>query len=156
MYLSHRFLSLAHAVEAYHRRAIGGSELPEDQHEKRLEGILGGCPHEHADWLREKLRYTNELSLRARLNKICETHGALLSSLKLQQGSFIERVVATRNYLTHLDPKLQKGAARGEDLHRLGLNLKILLEACLLAEMGFSEDEMMGFFKRNRRYRRLM
>ncbi len=121
MYLPDRFLSLARAVEAYHR-----------------------------------MRYRKNLRFQNRLTQICETHAPLLSSLKVPVPAFVQKVVVTRNYLTHLDAKLQKHAARGKELHRLGLNLKILLEACLLTEIGFAEDEVMRRFKRNRRYRQLM
>jgi len=121
MYLPDRFLSMARAVEAYHR-----------------------------------MRYSRRSCFQNRLAQICEAHAPLLSSLKVRAESFVQSVVQTRNYLTHLDAKLQKHAARGEELHRLGLNLKILLEACLLTEIGFSEDEMMRLFKRNRRYGQLM
>ena len=48
----------------------------------------------------------------------------------------------TRNYLTHWTPELENRAAKGEALVRLMFALRLVLEALLLLEVGFTHDEI--------------
>ena len=70
-YLDLNFLSLVHAIEAYHRRGSDETDKPAGEHEARLKEILDAAPAAYRDWLGEKLRYSNELSLRRRLKLNC-------------------------------------------------------------------------------------
>lgn len=56
--------------------------------------------------------------------------------------SFINKVVNTRNYLTHYDQGLKNQAAGDEELVHIIQKLKLLMEICLLSELGFSLDEI--------------
>ena len=66
---------------------------------------------------------------------------------KKERKSFINRVVATRNYLTHFDQSLEPQAARGEELYRITEKLKLLIEICLLRESGFEEERIRDLIK---------
>jgi len=68
------------------------------------------------------------------------------------KNAFIEKVVDTRNYQTHHDEDLKERAVGGEELYHLTQKLKVLLEVCLLTELGFSSEEIKGLFSRNSRY----
>jgi hypothetical protein len=46
--------------------------------------------------------------------------------------------VATRNYRTHFDDSKKDQAARGEELYEIMRKLSLVLEACLMEEIGFS------------------
>lgn len=59
-------------------------------------------------------------------------------------------MVATRNYLTHFDKRLKAEAAEGEELYHTTQKLKILLETCLLVELGFSLNEIKNLFSRSK------
>ncbi|MBA3736658.1 MAG: hypothetical protein H0W90_15955 [Actinobacteria bacterium] len=48
----------------------------------------------------------------------------------------------TRNYFTHWNPKLERKAAKDDDLVRLTEALRLILEALLLLEVGFAPDEI--------------
>ena len=102
------------------------------------------------DSLKNKIKYGNEFSLKTRLKEIFDKENLL--------NKFIEKkdigcVVDTRNYLTHYEEDPEKCVVRGEDLYHLIQKLKILLEICLLTELGFSSEEIKDLFSRNRRYR---
>jgi len=152
MYLEHRFLSLVQAIESYHRRTMKNFELSEEEHEKRIMEILNAVPHGHKKWLRNKLAYSNEPNLRRRLKEILEKFADVLDKFIPKKDSFINKVVTTRNYLTHYDEKLKEQSAEGEELYRLTQKLKILLEICLLKELGFTSDNIKSLISRNRRY----
>jgi hypothetical protein len=112
MYLDNQFLNVVQAVEAYHRIRCGGTDLPEDEYESKLKEILDATPSAHRAWLREELRYSNELSLRKRLRELMEETGSILAPVWRNATLFIQKVVATRNYMTHWTPELRKEAER--------------------------------------------
>jgi hypothetical protein len=145
MFLEQRFLNLVHALEAHHRRTTSTLNLPEDEHENRMESILGAVPEEHKKWLEGELKYSNELKLRKRIKHIFDGHPRTLDSVVgsgKDKKRFVNKVIDTRNYLTHFDESLKDRAARGAELHRLNDKLTHLLEMCLMAEIGFEDDEI--------------
>lgn len=155
-YLDDRFLSLVQAVEAYHRRALGTTELPEDEHGRRVEEVLGAAPEPHREWLRGKLAYSNEPSLRKRLKEIMRRDPEVMEPIfgadKKERKGFVGDVVDTRNYLTHYDENKKGTAAVGIELHVLSEKLKSILEACLLREAGFEGEHLKEVLSRRRRF----
>jgi len=150
-YLEQRFLNRVQALEVYHRRAMSTSDLPEEKHEKRKEEILESVAEQHRDWLEGWLRYSNEPNLRKRLTEIFneypESVDLVVGNGKKERKSFINRVVATRNYFTHFDQSLEPQAARGEELYQITEKLKLLIEICLLREIGSEEERIRDLIK---------
>jgi len=143
MYVESHFLNVVHALEAFHRLVIGGHDLPEDEYQKRVDEIIDSAPYQWREWLMKKLEHSNEPSLRTRLTEICRMFPHVSSRLignRKERKHFISQVVDTRNYLTHHDPKLEKRAAQGIALFYLTEKLKVLVECCLLRELGFSNE----------------
>jgi len=139
-YLYHSFLSLAQAVETYHRRINQGGVLPKAQYKTKIKTILTGVPAEHQKWVKEKLAFANERTLRERITDLMTQASDALKRTIGDEANFIGQVVATRNYLTHYTSK--KKVAEGDDLIFLTHKLKLLLEECLLRELGFDRDDL--------------
>ncbi len=120
-------------------------DLPKEEHERRVEEILDATPEQHKSWLERKLKVVSEPSLNQRLQEIFKRHLGIVESevgkKKKVRAEFIEKVVATRNYRTHFDDSKKDKAARGEELYRVMQKLNLLLEACLMEEIGFSQEE---------------
>lgn len=144
MYLEQEFLSLVYAVEAYHRRFVKNCELPEVEHKQRLEEILSKTPKKHRTWLKERLKYSNEPSLRKRLKEIMKeiSKNMSLGEHIPNQKIFVDDIVTTRNYLVHNDEKLKEKSAKGEKLLDITEKLKTLVKVCLLKELGFTAEEI--------------
>jgi hypothetical protein len=144
-YLEQRFLNLVQALEVYHRRVLYAPDLPKKEHEKRVEEILDAVPKEHRGWLERKLQVVSEPSLNQRLHEIFKKHLSIVESVidrkKKARAEFIEKVVATRNYRTHFDDSKKDKAARGEELYQIVRKLNLVLEACLMEEIGFSPEK---------------
>lgn len=157
MYLEHKFLNLTQIVEPFHQHTYGGKYLSDEDYEEAYDALVNAIP----DWierdfresLETRLRYANEFSLRKRLQDICNEYWEILSKFIKNKDTFIHRVVDTRNYLVHHDEELKQRAARGRDLFRLIQKLRILVEICLLTELGFSPKEVKKLFAAHRRYR---
>lgn len=145
-YLEQQFLSLVQALETYHRRIMVDRNLPEEEHQRRKREILDAVPEEHRNWLEDKLKYSHEPSLRRRLMEIFDRHSEGVASAvgdsRKDRKAFIHKVWLNRNYRTHHDKDLESQAVRGEDLYRLNQKLKLLLEVCLMGEIGFEPDKV--------------
>jgi hypothetical protein len=152
IYLEHRFLSLIQAIEAYHRLTMDNFELPENQHKKRIEEILKTVPYEYRSWLEEKLKYSNEKTLRKRLKDLLDNFAELLDSFIPDKESFINKVVEWRNSLTHPKKESKEESEKSEELYNLSQKLKQLIEICLLKELGFTSDNIKTSISRNKRY----
>lgn len=151
-YLEDQFLSLTQAVESYHRRLTENQELPQEEHERRLAEIVDAVPLEYREWLKGRLSYSNEPNLRKRLKMLLDRFSPILGNLVGNKGKFINKVVTTRNYLTHYDPSLEGQAVRGEELLGLVTTLSALLKVCLLVEIGFGVEEVKDIVNRRKEY----
>lgn len=162
MYRHHRFLSLAQAVESYHRRRHAGSCLPADHFarvEESLREALSAKELELSKDVREtlvlKLQWINELSLRRRLKELIRALGESSDLLIPDAVVFTDSVVATRNFLTHYNPDLEESSGSGEELDLLAEQLQFLLELSLLRELGMTEDRISRLAEGNQRYLQL-
>ena len=150
MYLEHRFLSLIQAIESFHQRTYGGEYSSDEDYKVVYDALVNSIPEGVRsglkDRLKEYLKYGNEFSLRKRLKEIFDKNQEILDGHIGNKKAFIEKVVDTRNYQTHHDEELKERAASGEDLYRLIQKLKMLLEICLLTELGFTSEKIKALF----------
>jgi hypothetical protein len=157
IYLEHKFLSLTQIVEPFHQHVYGGGYLSDEDYKETYDALVNVIP----DWiekdfresLKTKLKYGNEFSLRKRLRDICNEYWEILSKFIDNKDAFIDWVVDTRNYLVHHDEDLKERTASPRDLFRLNQKLRLIVEICLLTELGFTLEEVKELFATHRRYR---
>lgn len=156
-YLEGRFLSLAQAVETYHRRQFGGAYLSGEAYDglkRQLLDVVSGYPMDSdvRDAFSGKVQYLNEFSLRRRVKDLVSLFGTVIDRFIPNASRFASQVVDTRNYLTHYNPLLQSSAAQDQALYHLTEQLRLLLEFCLLREIGLPEDVREGLVSEHQRY----
>lgn len=140
MYLQFRFLSLAYALESFHRRCRQQEIDPE--HDERLRAILEASPEQFRKWLADKLRYSHEPTFRRRTKALLDEFGPLGDVLASPRDRFVDAVVTARNNLTHYEG--DEGILDDvEALYRLTQRLQGLVAVCLLVETGFTHEEVM-------------
>ena len=160
MYVQQRFLALAHAIEAYHRAFVGGKYQSDDEYRKGLQKILWDAIPKNlgADFrasLKNKLKYLHEFSLRKRVQDICAKFASVLKPFLGEATEFAGAVADQRNLLTHPDSTAE-GRPKATDWTEVWLKseqLSLLLEVCLLHELGFNEKAISTLLPRNRRTR---
>jgi ApeA N-terminal domain 1 len=152
--MEQKFLNIIQSVESYHRRRSNKRDLPEDKHKKRIEAIRAGSPQAYRKWLSDKLKYSNELSLRQRLKDLLDDKNINQPVLPLvgRKSVFINRVVNARNFLTHYEPSGRRSAATGEELYYMAQILSFLVQACFLHELGILPQQSLDLFRRNATY----
>lgn len=155
VYLNKWFLDLVYAIESYHSRKYGGMYLSNEEfkptYDTLIRSIPGGIGGGLRDKLKNYLKYGNRFSLRKRLEDIYDKHQIILNSLIHDKDKSIEDIVNTRNYLTHFDEELKDKAKTGNMLFFRIKDLKIMIEVCLLIEVGFTQEEILRLFGRCRK-----
>ena len=158
MVLPQQLLVLANAVEAYHRAFIGGKYQLDSDYQVGLQKLLeealpADLDSDFRTSLKNKLRYLNEYSLRKRVKDICEKFEPLLSGLLGSPKRFAEEIANLRNRLTHQDPTTnnQQSEIDWKDFFVKCEQLGLMLEVCLLHEIGFSFEGITNLLPRNRR-----
>lgn len=150
----HEFENYVRVLETHHRRTSTATDVPEDEHEARVQEIYAAAPN-HRAFLERRLAYSNEPSLSRRLKATLARCPAVTERLigpREEQKRFVRKVVVTRNYETHLDPSHESEAAEGVELVTLVYQLRALIEMTLLLEVGFACDDANAFLNRPRRF----
>ena len=153
LYVENQFISLVQAAEAFHRRILGGKYLPKSEYKELvftpLVNMIPDVNRDLQESLKSKLGYGNEYSLKTRLSELLDKSGDIVPQLIGNRKVFIDKTVNTRNYLTHYDKKLYKRAAQGTELVSLIKKLRILLEVCLITQVGLDTNKAKDLFGRH-------
>jgi hypothetical protein len=152
-YVETRFLFLTQGLETFHRRTSTDTVMPEANFLTVRASLLSVCPQQHLEWLKTRLAYANELSLRQRLKALMAPIGEYFGDAAGVSG-LINQLVTTRNYLTHYDKASHQTALSGEALLRLSTKLEAIFILIFLRRMGFSDDQLKQIAQGNRRVAR--
>lgn len=85
------------------------------------------------------LKYANGYSLRKRLSELVDEYRPILNDLPHNITRKQNRVINTRNFLTHYDESISD-VARGDDIQELIWGLQQLIEVHLLTELGIADS----------------
>jgi len=153
-YTTTEFLNLVQALESFHRRKFGGRYYSETDYRSIHRSLLDATPAGLADDFQDKLKglyeFANEYNLRKRLRELfASLSPSVRGWIRGDEGAFIQKVVRTRNYLTHLDPRSRVDSfIRGEDdlgdLWQANITLNGLATALFLQIIGVPETAISG------------
>ena len=152
-YLEGEFLSLVRSIEVLHRKNTQDTEMPEEQFRDMLNVILENTPHDKRKWIEAKLK--NELSLQKRIKKMLKPFQQFYGNER-KRKSFINKVVTTRNYLTHFDGNLAEDAAKGNDLWALSMKLETLFRLHFLKMIGMDSTFIDNIVEKSRNLRQTL
>jgi hypothetical protein len=143
-----RFLTLAQAIEAYHRVSMPGKYVDDKTYYKGLmKVLLEAIPREldlgFRSALENKLKYLHEFSLRKRVEALAQKYATVLGKLLGPAENFASTVSELRNQLIHAesssDPRAEVDWKKQWDLSE---KMALLLETCFLDEVGFGESRI--------------
>jgi hypothetical protein len=151
----HHFLNATNAVESFHRSvSLNQKREPDAQFEARRADILSRVQTGDRDWLEDLLRYANEVRFRARVKELFDAQPVEVQNVLGKRKTFVDKVVNTRNYLTHHDKDLEAKAVRDiSELWRITKGLRLMLQCLFLGELGFSGGDLSAAVKRTEDYR---
>lgn len=141
LYLETRFLFVAQSLEVYHRRKFDGTQLPKEKHKARLSEIqqLLSSDPDLADWVKTKLKFSNEVTFRERMDALVRYAGPHASDVVPKD--FPKTMADTRNYHTHFDKNQENNAASKEGLYWLTQRATALGWCCFLRDLDLDSDE---------------
>lgn len=152
-YLENDFLNFTQALEVYHRKRFCAPVNPKiiREHEAKKRAVVNSAPEEYREWLNNRLKIDNQVRLNQRLLELFKHTEAVVSKLIKNGDEFSKRVTKTRNFLTHYSGKL-KDVMDGEELFRAAQCLSYMIQACLMLELGLSEERTVKLFERNQKF----
>ncbi len=139
-YIESRFLALIQGLETYHRKTSTETLKPEEEYSDMVNEILAGCPPDKLEWLGGRLKYGNEINLRTRIKKMIEPFKCYLGTRR-QRNSVVQKIVDTRNYLTHYNDNLIGASVEGKGLIQLCDFVEGIFQLHFLQVVGFSDKD---------------
>jgi hypothetical protein len=140
MFLEEQFIRVSRCIESWHRRMVGGTQMPEEDFQALLGSLRGFLEPEAWEFVKMRLQYGNERTLKRRLDDILADAAPQLQTLVASYSKFFRRTVNTRNSLTH-DGRLGDDF-RPEELWWAVSTLDLLLRDALLRRLGLSHEEV--------------
>jgi len=145
-YTQSTFLSLAQAMESFHRRTREGLYVSTDEYEKIKTSVSACIPPDAATKIRGKLQgmmeWGNEFSLKDRLRELFETHDAQMLldlSGQIDIKEFVRLLCDTRNYLTHYKGYKPKVIDSIHEMYNLNQRMRAILVLMILKYLGIPE-----------------
>jgi hypothetical protein len=146
LYVEVQFLNLAQAIESLHRGKGSKGLLVEERFlevrakiEEALKAPELGLSKGPREILCQRMKYWNEVSLRSRVKDILSDLRPTAHQVVGATSAFANRVVDTRNYLTHRDPTLRHVVEDIPALIRLTRQLRFVVEQSLLRDIGLPD-----------------
>jgi hypothetical protein len=146
IFINVRFLLAAQAIETFHREALPGMIVPDEEHDEIVSALTNAIPSTTIKSMREKLisslKYSNEPSLRQRLRSLIDIARDGRGGVMPAYGrEFISAVVDTRNYESH-HGKRPQNLLTAADLHWAIRRLVVLLTVLFLSRIGVPSDKI--------------
>jgi hypothetical protein len=150
LFVETEFLSLAQALEGFHR-ATGGDESKMDKASfkelrKKIERFLEELEvdDETAKKVNAAVANSNQTSFRSRLKELCgRIEPSTLREMKIDLDAFAASVTDTRNFFTHAggESDEKKELLQGGELFLLSQKMRALLRGVFLLHLGFPEPQ---------------
>jgi len=148
-YVEAEFLSMIQAIESLHGRRNHSQRLPKEQFDSIVGAMLRTVPTEHKNFFDNKLRHSNEPTLKNRVAAMFEPYWSLYQSTE-SKGELVRKIVDTRNYLTHYSSGLRTKACKGVELFHLNKRMEALLQLHFLEILGLERSTIEDIVARNR------
>ena len=134
------FLNLCHVLEAYHRIKSDETYMQPEKYEELLSIIIQTVPQEHKEYIKQRLQYGNELVLRKRLKQIYELLPIKIQERIGERKNFCDKIVNTRNYLTHYDKNIKSLALSHSNTIKYETIMITICKTLFLLEAGITPE----------------
>lgn len=152
LFVETEFLSLAQALEGFHRATTSNAienKLTVTQVRKKITALLRDENIDAALKQRicDSISHANEPTLASRLAELCSRISAeTLSKMAIDPQAFVSNIVVTRNFYTHAgsgERRLRKRAPiEGKELFLLNRKMGALLRGALLLHLELPEKQL--------------
>lgn len=140
-YIHSSFLSLAQAIEVFHRRVKGGTYLASDLYRDTVQDpLLAALPDNLDQTIKQifsqRLAFLNEYSLKKRIMELAESHLSVVTHYVPDWKKVSRAIVEARNHLTHYAESEDRSNPEVDNLDLYRSLVRMLLELAVLEEVG--------------------
>ena len=139
MYGEEQFARTVRALEVWSRLSHDDKPLSGDDFAELKSRLRSTCTAEEWEFLRVRIEFANELSLKQRLDRLVDLSPEPLRGLLLAYPKFTRRVVDARNTLTHRG-SLSSNVFDHTEMYWAQRSLEALFVVTLLSEVGLEGD----------------
>lgn len=148
-YVDTTYALMAQSVSLYYAKTSEGIEHRGEE-ERRFRDMLPTLTNHDAEWLIDHLGVRPYPPFQSVLQRLVERHGAVLDPiLANRRDAFVNQAAATLRYIERRDAEESGASTHGSELYWLMQKLRFLIKTCILAELGFSAEQIGNFFHRN-------
>jgi hypothetical protein len=156
LFVETEFLSLAQALEGFHR-VTGEEEKVDKASFRELRGKIAkfleeqNVDEETAKRVNSAVSFSNQTSFRSRSRELCNRiNAATLGEMQIAPEEFIDSVLRMRNLFTHAGGSSdeRKEPLEGRELFLLNQKMRALLRGVFLLHLGFPENQFQDLIVR--------
>jgi len=156
-HLENKLMSMCQTAEGYHRRLLDYELMPAAEHRALVAALLKCCPKPRRSWLSGVLAHSNGPSFKVRIEGLVAKSGAIGAALASTFESYPKSLRDFRNLYAHWPEDLAPTTAeKVPELVDLFDATKVILDTCLLVDLGWTEGEAAGALSGKRDFERLM
>jgi ApeA N-terminal domain 1 len=155
LHLQNKVMNICQVAEAYHRATMDGKLMSDEEYTALSEWLIEACPEPWRQWLKEILSHSNGPSFRVRIAELVAKAGTVGATLASTFNNYPGRLRDCRVQYAHWLPGKALDEARIIELAALFDVTKIILEACLLQDLGWSQADAANLITTKRDFDRL-
>jgi len=153
-FMQTRFMNYVQAIEGYHRRRLARLMYSDTEFQTHRDTIVASAPTNLRPLAKKALAsHVNEVNLSERIADVLLVLGdagsSVLTSGQRSGKRFAMRVAEIRNIYAHV---LDEPEPKPGELVTLTYQVKTLVEALLLREVGFSPSNIDGMLRQSGKY----
>jgi hypothetical protein len=137
-----KFMDTVRALETFHRHNHSNEVIPKEKYAEKLDSIVSSFDKDEKKWLRDKLQFANEPTLKERLRDMVSIYAFPYFTEKVPDTELLcKQAKNSRNYYTHFAPKLKDKALDGRQLFELTEKLKLILFSAVFRSIGIDSSK---------------
>jgi hypothetical protein len=154
-HLENQVMNVCQAAEGYHRRVLDHEVMPPEEYEALKATLETACPEPWRKWLSGLLAHANGPSFKVRIEELVAKSGAVGTTLTSTFENYPGKLRNCRDRFAHWHRATPTPIAQVPELADLSDTTKILLEACLLLDLGWTADNVTAALAGKRDFERL-
>lgn len=144
-----QFLTLAQALESFHRKNRKNYMLDENEFAEKRKKIIEALPEEYKEEFEGRLKFTNEPNFSKRIKELFNEANDIIGNKKRDIKSISNEISEMRNYYTHYDKSNKNHNSNNFDkLIEYTDLMEILVYIILFKEIGFDNDKIKKIFNK--------
>jgi hypothetical protein len=140
-HLENKAMNVCQVAEGYHRRMLDFELMPDDEYAALIEGVVASAPERWQPLVAGALANANGPSFKVRIEKLVEKAGETGANLASTFSNYPGRVRNFRDRYAHFLKVAPTSRAQVPEVADLYDTTKIILELCLLQDIGWSAEE---------------